>query len=82
MQMTSEFVMLKFTFSEKATKIDKIFTVYLTVCSNVVKSAVKISSIIVAFLENMNFKDKRKKLTYGSSGQIYFVCFMEELRKP
>ena len=25
---------LKFTFSEKATKIEKIFTVYLTVCSN------------------------------------------------
>ena len=25
---------LKFTFSEKATKIDKIFTINLTVCSN------------------------------------------------
>ena len=25
---------LKFTFSEKATKIDKIFTVNLTLCSN------------------------------------------------
>ena len=38
----------KFTFSEKATKIDKIFTVNLTVCSNR-------QSIFVAFLENMNF---------------------------
>ena len=26
--------LIKFTFSEKATKIDKIFTVNLTVCSN------------------------------------------------
>ena len=74
MQMTSEFVMLKFTFSEKATKIDKIFTVYLTVCSNVVKSAVKISSIIVAFLENMNFKDYINYLhTYSTS--MFIVTF-------
>ena len=34
-------------FSKKATKIDKIFTIDLTV---------KISSIFVAYLENMNFK--------------------------
>ena len=40
-------------FSKKATKIDEIFTVDLTLCS--VKSTVKISSIFVAFLENMNF---------------------------
>ena len=33
-------------FSKKATKIDEIFTV---------KSMVKISSIFMAFLENMNF---------------------------
>ena len=43
--------MLKFTFSEKATKIDKIFTVNLTVCSN----RQIVSSLFVAFLENMNF---------------------------
>ena len=42
---------VKFTFSEKATKIDKIFTV---------KSMVKISSIFVAFLENMNFTFSNK----------------------
>ena len=47
---------VKFTFSEKATKIDKIFTINLTVCYVVtVKSTVKIPSIFVAFLENMNF---------------------------
>ena len=36
-------------------KIDKIFTVNLTVCSTF-KLTVKILSIFVAFLENMNFK--------------------------
>ena len=45
---------LKLIFSEKATKIDKIFTVHYLL--NSVKSTVKISSIFVAFLENMNFK--------------------------
>ena len=44
---------LKFKFSKKATKIDEIFTVDLL---HSVKSTVKISSIFVAFLENMNFK--------------------------
>ena len=38
----------------KATKIDEIFTVDLTFCSSV-KSTVKILSIFVAFLENVNF---------------------------
>ena len=45
---------IKFTLSVKATKIDKIFTVNLTLCSNR-----QISSIFVAFLENMNFKKKK-----------------------
>ena len=44
---------LKFSLSEKAKKIDKIFTVNLTVCGN--HQMVKISSIFVAFLENINF---------------------------
>ena len=44
-------------FSKKATKLDEIFTVYLTLCTYVVsvKSLVKILSISVAFLENINF---------------------------
>ena len=42
---------LKFMFSEKATKIDKIFTVNLTVCSN---HQIDYEDF-VAFLENMNF---------------------------
>ena len=41
-------------FSKKATKIDKIFTADLTYVGSV-NSMVKISSIFVAFLENMNF---------------------------
>ena len=43
---------LKFMFSKKATKIDEILTVTLTLF---VKSTVKILSIFVAFLENTNF---------------------------
>ena len=46
---------LKFSFSKKATKIDKIFTVDLTLTTYYVKSTVKISSMFVAYLENMNF---------------------------
>ena len=48
----TKYVLLKFMFSKKATNIDKIFTVDLTLCSK----TVKISSIFVAFLENTNFK--------------------------
>ena len=47
-------------FSNKATKIDEIFTVGLTVS---VKSSVKILLNFVAFLENSNFK--------GVGGTIY-----------
>ena len=47
---------IKFIFSKKATKIDKIFTVDLTFTTSD-KSTVKISSIFVVFLENMNFNE-------------------------
>ena len=53
--------MVKFMFSKKATKIDEIFTVDLTLTIHNVKSTVKISSIFVAFLENMNFNQRTKK---------------------
>ena len=46
---------LKFMFSIKATKFDKIFTIDLTLCSKRQIDVVKILSIFVAFLENMNF---------------------------
>ena len=46
--------MLKFVFSKKATKIDKIFTVHLTVITYC-QIGVKILSIFVAFSENVNF---------------------------
>ena len=42
--------MLKFVFSKKATKIDEIFTADLTLILHIM-----ISSIFVAYLENMNF---------------------------
>ena len=45
-------ITVKFAFSKKATKIVEIFTTNLT---HNVKSLVNISSIFVAFLENMNF---------------------------
>ena len=46
-------------FFKKATRIDQIFTFDLTLCS-------KISSIFVAFLENMNFDilDKLKQIFF------------------
>ena len=52
--------MIKFVFSKKATKIDEIFVVDLTLTKYVhnVKSTVKISLIFVAFLENLNFKSE------------------------
>ena len=45
---------VKFIFSKKAKNNDEIFTVDLTFTS--VKSTVKIASIFVPFLENMNFR--------------------------
>ena len=47
-------MILKFMFSKKATKIDKIFTVEWHYVVSVI-SMVEILSIFVAFLENMNF---------------------------
>ena len=46
--------MVKFVYSEKATKIFEIFTLLLTVL-HTVKSKVKISKNFVAFSEYMNF---------------------------
>ena len=52
-------VKIKLVFS-KATEIDEIFTTDLTLHD--IKSTVKISSIYVAFLENMNFNDKYHRI--------------------
>ena len=46
--------LLKFIYSEKATKICEISTLLLTVCT-VVKSKVEISQNFVAFSEYLNF---------------------------
>ena len=48
---------LKFIYSEKATKFCEIFTLILSYVIVPVKSKVKISQNFVAFSEYMNFKD-------------------------
>ena len=53
--------------SQKATKIDEIFTVDLTLCIVNDKSMTKILSILVAFLESMNF--------IGVLNQAFFIDF-------
>ena len=59
-------------FSKKATKIDEIFTVNLTFYVVSVKATVKILSIFVAFLENMNFKrfSINKKLIFRFKKEV------------
>ena len=47
--------MVKSVFSKKATKFDKIVTVNLMSPNKCLINMVKILSIFVAFLENMNF---------------------------
>ena len=59
-------------FSKKATKIDEILTVTLTLF---VKSTVKILSIFVAFLENMNFKQNPEKNIH-----VDLIRFIETLK--
>ena len=50
-----KFHVIKFIYSEKATKFCEIFALLLTVYTTVVKSKVKISQNFVAFSEYMNF---------------------------
>ena len=54
MKAEIQFMLVKFIYSEKATKFCKIFPLLLTVCT-VVKSKGKISHNFVAFSEYMNF---------------------------
>ena len=49
--------MIKFIYSDKATKFCEIFTLLLTVCT-VIKSKVKILQHFVAFLEYIKYKMK------------------------
>ena len=55
-------------FSKKATKIDEIFTVDLTLYVVSVKWTVKSSSIFVAFLENTNFNYFNRSYALSSTG--------------
>ena len=68
------YIMLKFIYSEKATKFCEIFTLLLTVCT-VVKSKVKISQNFVAFSEYMNFTNKNStsKLISPSCSHVAYV---------
>ena len=63
---------IKFVFSKKATKIDENFTVDLTLTTYLynVKSTLKISSIFVAFLENMNFSFRKQLLFWWNSPHV------------
>ena len=68
----AKLVVLKFIYSEKATKFCEIFTLLLTVCT-VVKSKVKISQKFVAFFEYMNFTSwilKFRTIEYTQYGPI------------
>ena len=62
---------LKFMFSKKATKFDKIFTVKLTV---------KVLSIFVAFLENMNFNDTSRHNTVKMTSGFFRLEFYFQLK--
>ena len=57
---------VKFIYSEKATKFCEIFPLLLTVCT-VVKSKGKVSQNHVAFSEYMNFETKK---VYFAKGKI------------
>ena len=59
-------------FSKKATQTDEIFTMDLTFITYV-KLTVKISSIFVAFLENMNFKKN------PATQKIFIACVQHTL---
>ena len=65
--------LLKFIFSEKATKSCEIFTVLLS-CVAPVKSKVKISQNFVAFSEYMNFNNLHA--TYKITQAIYRHFFV------
>ena len=70
---SSNVLPLKFMFSKKATKLTKSSPLIWHLLHNV-KSMVKISSIFVAFSENMNFKDidneTVRKCCQGTSNQL------------
>ena len=72
-------------FSKKATKIDKIVTVDLTFTKYIsVKSTVKIYSIFVAVLENMNFIREKKTfmlefLNWINNQKVGLQNFQKEL---
>ena len=68
------YCVLKFIFFKMATKIDQIFTVNLTFTIVSVKSTVKIFSILVAFLENMNFKNMSAEIAAKNILCKFVVC--------
>ena len=69
---------VKFMFSKKATKIDDIFTVYLTLCSKCQIDGEDLS-IFVSFLENTNFKKPCNDLTYKNKRHFSLKYFWYKL---
>ena len=57
--------------SRKATKFDEIFTIDLSLYVVNVKSMVKILSIFVAFLENMNFNASNHSVRDGRILELF-----------
>ena len=55
-------VHIKFMFSRKATKIDKIFTVDLTLCSKCQIDGEDFVNFFVAFFETINFNKNNSRL--------------------
>ena len=80
------FCILKFLYSEKATKLCKIFALLLTVCT-LVKSKVNISQNCVAFSEHMNLTNLRLlgeegftvvNKSFGDNNHYVIVVFFAE----
>ena len=62
--------LLKFIYSEKATKFYEISTLLLTVCSTV-KSKVEISQHFVAFSEYMNFTEVNNITIFNENRKLF-----------
>ena len=72
------FCFIKFVFSKKATKIDEILP---SICHllHSVKSTMKISSIFLAFLENMNFKRSLRRTLLT---ELWWLSILSKMAFP
>ena len=72
---------VKFVLSKKATKINEIFTIDLTLCSKC-QIVGEDFVIFVAFLENMNFKKNAISLIAHPISKGLFLDFLKILEQP